>query len=195
MQGQIPTFGHRHDRAHADHQRFARGVFDVFVGINLLREGLDIPEVTLVTILDADKEGFLRSETSLIQTCGRASRNVEGRVIMYADVQTKSIKRTLEITEKRRAIQTAYNERFGIVPKTVRREISPLIVPDEAAVEAPVALPKTEVHEYLTADEIESKIRFYEREMKEAAKNMDFEEAAKFRDLMRKFQQLEINYG
>jgi excinuclease ABC subunit B len=100
-----------------------RGVFDVLVGINLLREGLDIPEVSLVCILDADKEGFLRSETSLIQTCGRAARNLNGRVIMYADKMTKSIQRTLEITKERRALQQKYNEQHGIIPYTVRREL------------------------------------------------------------------------
>src|SRR4029077_5423229 len=100
------------------------GVFDVLVGINLLREGLDIPEVTLVAILDADKEGFLRSDTSLIQTCGRAARNENGRVIMYADTITGSIKRTVAITERRRKLQQEYNEKHGITPKTVKREIA-----------------------------------------------------------------------
>ena len=111
------------------------GGFDVLVGINLLREGLDIPEVSLVAILDADKEGFLRSETSLIQTCGRAARNVEGRVIMYADRITKSIKRTLEITEARRANQEEYNRKHGITPKTVKRDISVLVESDEDQVQ------------------------------------------------------------
>ena len=115
------------------------GVFDVLVGINLLREGLDIPEVSLVAILDADKEGFLRSETSLIQTCGRAARNVEGRVIMYADKITKAIKSTVDITEKRRILQQEYNEKHGITPKTVKREIAALVEaePEEAAYETP----------------------------------------------------------
>src|SRR5690606_33660394 len=95
----------------------------VLVGINLLREGLDIPEVSLVAILDADKEGFLRSETALIQTCGRAARNSEGRVIMYADKKTKSIEKTLEVTQERRKIQQEYNKKHGITPQTVKREI------------------------------------------------------------------------
>ncbi len=107
------------------------GEFDVLVGINLLREGLDIPEVSLVAILDADKEGFLRSETSLIQTCGRAARNVEGRVIMYADKITKSIQRTLDITQKRRVHQEEYNKNHGITPQTIRRDISVLMEADE----------------------------------------------------------------
>src|SRR5207302_3208069 len=103
------------------------GEFDVLVGINLLREGLDLPEVSLVVILDADKEGFLRSETSLIQTCGRAARNVEGRVIMYADKMTQAIRRTVEITQNRREQQMKYNAEHGITPRTVRRDVSPLV--------------------------------------------------------------------
>src|SRR6185369_13546159 len=99
-----------------------RGIFDVLVGINLLREGLDIPEVSLICILDADKEGFLRSETALIQTCGRAARNVRGRVIMYADKRTASIEKTLAITAERRKVQIAYNEKHNITPKSVKRE-------------------------------------------------------------------------
>ena len=102
-------------------------VFDVLVGINLLREGLDIPEITLVAILDADKEGFLRSETSLIQTIGRAARNAEGRVIMYADVMTDSMRRAIEETSRRRAIQEAYNEEHGITPTTIRKAVRDLI--------------------------------------------------------------------
>lgn len=178
------------------------GSFDVLVGINLLREGLDIPEVSLVAILDADKEGFLRSETSLIQTCGRAARNVEGHVIMYADKLTESIKRTLEITEKRRHIQQAHNEKFGITPHTVKREIVPLLLPEVSREETGDGLVLTkqekvtvDSHHYFSSEEIEEKIRFYERKMKEAAKKMEFEEAAEFRDLMRKFQQMEINFG
>lgn len=175
------------------------GVFDVLVGINLLREGLDIPEVSLVAILDADKEGFLRSETSLIQTCGRASRNAQGRVIMYADKETKSIKRTLEITQHRRKAQEAYNLEHGITPKTVHREISLLVEPEEAEIVAEEAKPLThlqeETHEYLTQDEINDRIKHYEKEMKQAAKEMRFEDAAHFRDLMRQYQALAITYS
>lgn len=167
-------------------QDLRSGTFDVLVGINLLREGLDIPEVSLVAILDADKEGFLRSETSLIQTCGRAARNAEGRVIMYADKVTESIRKTLEITEKRRAIQQAFNLKHGITPTTVKREIAAL-VPEEALAVA------EEVHHYLTPSEVDSKVKEYEKEMKLAAKEMRFEDAAHFRDLMRKYQNWEIS--
>lgn len=177
------------------------GEFDVLVGINLLREGLDIPEVSLVAILDADKEGFLRSETSLIQTCGRAARNSEGRVIMYADKMTKAIKKTLEITEDRRKIQNAYNEEHGIVPRTVKREISLLVEPEEEEAlyehgkQAKLLVAAEEHHEYLTPDEVMKKIQYYEKEMKTAAKEMRFEDAAHYRDLMRKYQELELSYG
>ncbi len=177
------------------------GEFDVLVGINLLREGLDIPEVSLVAILDADKEGFLRSETSLIQTCGRAARNVDGRVIMYADKITKAIKSTVDITEKRRKLQQEYNEKHGITPKTVKREIAALVEaePEEAAYETPkgkkALIVAEEHHEYLTSEEIESKIKNYDAEMKKAARELRFEDAAHFRDLMRRYQQMEINYG
>ncbi|WP_213105382.1 excinuclease ABC subunit UvrB [Candidatus Protochlamydia amoebophila] len=174
------------------------GVFDVLVGINLLREGLDIPEVSLVAILDADKEGFLRSETSLIQTCGRAARNAEGRVIMYADKITKSIKRTLEITESRRALQMRYNEQHGITPRTVKREISVLMESEEDQVTHPTKLEEEifkaaeEAHHYLTLDEVRLKIKECEKEMKKAAKEFRFEEAADWRDQMRRYQQIEL---
>ncbi len=165
------------------------GIFDVLVGINLLREGLDIPEVTLVMILDADKEGFLRSETALIQTCGRAARNSKGRVLMYADKRTRSIEKTLEITQKRRALQEAYNTEHGIVPTTTIRSIVSLmeeevIEPKERGV-APL-----EISHHYTKDEIEKKIIFYEKRMKAAAKNLQFEEAANARDQMHHFQNI-----
>jgi excinuclease ABC subunit B len=184
-----------------------RGDFDVLIGINLLREGLDIPEVSLVAILDADKEGFLRSETSLIQTCGRAARNSEGRVIMYADKITGAIRKTLEVTESRRAMQEAYNSKHGITPRTVKREISLLLEPEaeEEVKEKIVAYPKAgkqpqrmaaeAKHEYLTKAEIDAKISYYEAQMKHAAKEMLFEDAAHFRDLMRKYQEMEISLG
>lgn len=179
------------------------GEFDVLVGINLLREGLDIPEVSLVAILDADKEGFLRSETSLIQTCGRAARNAEGRVIMYADKQTDSIKRTVSITNRRRAMQEEYNKEHGITPKTVKREITLLVEPEEELevnydpkVKHRVSQKAAEErHEYLTPDEIQQRIKMYEKEMKLAAKEMRFEDAAHFRDLMRQYEALEISFG
>lgn len=176
------------------------GEFDVLVGINLLREGLDIPEVSLVAILDADKEGFLRSETSLIQNCGRAARNAEGRVIMYADKMTQSIQNTIAITEKRRKIQEEYNITHHIIPKTVKREIALLVEPEEEEAypfvePARTQLAAEEKHEYLTDEEIQKKIRFHENEMKIAAKELRYEEAAMHRDLMRKYQEIEIEYG
>ena len=163
------------------------GGFDVLVGINLLREGLDIPEVALVCILDADKQGFLRSETALIQNCGRAARNVEGRVVMYADVLTSAIKRTVEITQGRRALQEDYNRIHHIVPATVKRDIAPLVPEEEEALvafEAPV--------HHLTEEEVQKKIRFYQTEMKKAAKELRYEEAAHFRDLLRKYQEMDL---
>lgn len=171
------------------------GVFDVLVGINLLREGLDIPEVSLICILDADKEGFLRSETALIQTCGRAARNSEGRVIMYADKITTAIKKTVETTEERRRIQQQYNQEHGITPQTVRREISPLVEEVEYEVdrkEKPLKVAEPR-HEYLTLEEVRTKIKEAENAMKKAAKAMQFEEAANFRDEMRRYQQMEVD--
>ena len=170
-------------------QDLRAGTFDVLVGINLLREGLDIPEVSLVAILDADKQGFLRSETALIQTCGRAARNSEGRVIMYADVMTDAIKNTLKITEERREVQMAYNKEHGITPTTVKREITALV---EGEVAAPLRAVKEKPEHYMTVTEIENKIKQYELEMRKAAKEMRFEDAARFRDLMREYQNYEL---
>lgn len=180
-----------------------RGDFDVLVGINLLREGLDIPEVSLVAILDADKEGFLRSETSLIQTCGRASRNVEGRVIMYADRITTAIRNTLRITNHRRQMQEAFNKEQGIIPHTVKREISLLVESGEGETEKDlVSYNKHKKHkpllaaeptqEYLTGKEVQNRIEFYEEEMKKAAKELRFEDAGHFRDLMRQYQRMAL---
>lgn len=171
------------------------GTFDVLVGINLLREGIDIPEVSLVAILDADKQGFLRSETALIQTCGRAARNVDGRVIMYADVMTSAIKQTIAITEKRRTIQTAHNEKYGIIPRTVKREISVLVEEEKDVYQYDTLENKMvaeEHHEYMTLKEVRAKISSYEQLMKEAAKEMRFEDATSYRDLMKKYQKVEM---
>lgn len=171
------------------------GVFDVLVGINLLREGLDIPEVSLVCILDADKEGFLRSQTSLIQTCGRAARNSEGRVIMYADKMTESIKKTMHITQERREIQAKYNQEHGIIPRTVHREISPLVEEVEYETEReekPLKVAEVR-HEYLTLEEVRLKIKENETAMRQAAKSMQFEDAALYRDEMRRYQQMEVD--
>ncbi len=168
-----------------------RGMYDVLVGINLLREGLDIPEVSLVAILDADKEGFLRSETALLQTCGRAARNVAGRVIMYADKVTKAIERTIKITEERRAIQQTYNEIHKITPKTAKRElIEDLAVTFGEVV--PTFVAKEESSAHLTKNEIEKKIQEYEIEMRRAAKELRFEDAAHFRDLLQHYKKLEL---
>jgi excinuclease ABC subunit B len=161
------------------------GIFDVLVGINLLREGLDIPEVSLVVILDADKEGFLRSETSLIQTCGRAARNSEGRVIMYADKETDSIKKTLKITKERREKQKLYNEKHQITPKTVYRKRVALVEG-----EIPKVVKEEKKEEYLTKEKIEERVSFFKKEMEKAAKERRFEEAAAFRDEMRHFEHL-----
>ncbi|HHU48340.1 MAG TPA: excinuclease ABC subunit UvrB [Clostridiales bacterium] len=154
------------------------GVFDVLVGINLLREGLDLPEVSLVAILDADKEGFLRSQTSLIQTIGRAARNTNGRVIMYADNITDSMRYAIDETNRRRAMQTEYNKKHGIVPKTILKQVHDRIEITKAAEEhSPY-----EAGEAMTAKERERMIRKLEKEMKAAAAALEFETAAKLRD-------------
>lgn len=150
------------------------GEFDVLVGINLLREGLDIPEVSLITILDADKEGFLRSETSLIQTIGRAARNSEGRVIMYADTITGSMRKAIDETERRRAIQEDFNEKHGIVPTTIKKNIAEIIQITKKKEEE-------EVEEF-SKDDIESILINLEAEMYKAAEELDFERAAALRD-------------
>lgn len=167
------------------------GEFDVLVGINLLREGLDLPEVSLVVILDADKEGFLRSETALIQTCGRAARNVRGRVILYADKQTKAVQRTMEVTRERRALQQAYNQKHNITPTTTKRgEIASLEETFGFAEEPPEAVSnKKQVEE---PEDLEAKIKECELEMRRAAKELRFEDAARARDLMRYYQNLEM---
>ncbi|MBQ8004589.1 MAG: excinuclease ABC subunit UvrB [Oscillospiraceae bacterium] len=150
------------------------GTFDVLVGINLLREGLDIPEVSLVAILDADKEGFLRSETSLIQTMGRAARNDHGTVIMYADNMTGSMQRAIDETMRRRKIQTAYNEKHGIIPKTIKKDVAELLEISKDA--------STIKKEKLSKSEREEMIRKLERDMREASKMLEFEYAAMLRD-------------
>ncbi|WP_329766653.1 excinuclease ABC subunit B [Bacillus nitratireducens] len=158
------------------------GKFDVLVGINLLREGLDIPEVSLVAILDADKEGFLRSERSLIQTIGRAARNENGRVIMYADRITRSMGIAIEETQRRRTIQEAYNEEHGITPKTIQKGVRDVICATTAA-EEPETYEATPAKK-MTKKEREKTIAKIEAEMKEAAKALDFERAAELRDLL-----------
>ena len=151
--------------------------FDVLVGINLLREGLDLPEVSLVAILDADKEGFLRSSTSLIQTIGRAARNAEGRVIMYADSVTPAMDYAIRETNRRRGIQNAFNEAHGIVPKTIRKDVRELI---EITRQDAEAVGKGGVK--LTKEEREREIARLEKQMRKAAQMMEFEFAAVLRD-------------
>ena len=157
-------------------------VFDVLVGINLLREGLDIPEITLVAILDADKEGFLRSETSLIQTIGRAARNAEGHVIMYADNWTDSMKTAVEETERRRAIQEAYNEEHGITPRTIQKAVRDLISISKEVARTEKQLEKDP--ESMTKEELEKLIGQVQKQMKKAAADLNFEQAAELRDKM-----------
>ena len=157
-------------------------VFDVLVGINLLREGLDIPEITLVAILDADKEGFLRSETSLIQTIGRAARNSEGHVIMYADTITDSMRLALDETERRRAIQMAYNEEHGITPKTIRKSVRDLISISKKVAREEMQLKKDP--ESMSKKELEKLIQDVGKKMKKAAAELNFEAAAQLRDQM-----------
>ncbi len=159
------------------------GEFDVLVGINLLREGLDLPEVALVAILDADKEGFLRSDRSLIQTIGRAARNVDGHVIMYADRQTDSMKRAIQETNRRREKQIAYNEAHGIVPQTVHKEVRDVIAAI-IPVEAEKLKTNGKAPEHMTKKERERMLRNLEKEMRQAAARLEFEEAAQLRDLM-----------
>lgn len=169
-----------------------RGIFDVLVGINLLREGLDIPEVSLVAILDADKEGFLRSETALIQTCGRASRNVEGCVVMYADKMTSAIQKTAAITQERRAIQQNYNEQHGVTPKTVKKQVMEDLAETFGEVVQTLKEEGDKTPCHLAREEISAKIDHYEIEMKRAAKELRFEDATHFRDLMRHYQELQL---
>ena len=153
------------------------GEFDVLVGINLLREGLDLPEVSLVAILDADKEGFLRSETSLIQTIGRAARNAQGLVILYADTVTPSMRAAMEETQRRREKQDAYNKAHGIVPQTIRKDVRKVLeISKDAQQEQQASRRK------LTDAEREATIRRLEKEMKEASKMLEFEYAALLRD-------------
>jgi excinuclease ABC subunit B len=173
-----------------------QGEYDVLVGINLLREGLDIPEVSLVAILDADKEGFLRSERSLIQTCGRASRNIDGLVILYADAVTGSMQRTLEETGRRRKIQQQYNMDNSITPATVRSSIKDILasVYDKDYVTVPVKTAEVEV-EYHSLQDLRRDIKRLEADMHKAAKVLAFEEAARLRDEIKELRQLELEMG
>jgi len=162
------------------------GEFDVLVGINLLREGLDLPEVGLVAILDADKEGFLRSETSLIQTIGRAARNVDGQVMMYADAVTNSMRRAISETNRRRALQVAHNTKHGIDPQTIRKKVSDILELIQSRDAPAVERRRRDVAERkaidLPYDDLSRLIRSLEEEMREAAAELRFEYAARLRD-------------
>ena len=155
-------------------------VFDVLIGINLLREGLDIPEISLVVILDADKEGFLRSETSLIQTVGRAARNANGHVIMYADTMTDSMNKAISETNRRRAIQEKYNEEHGITPTTIKKAVRDLIRISKQAESAGVQLKKDP--ESMNRKELEKLLENLEKQMKKAALDLNFEAAIELRE-------------
>ena len=155
-------------------------VFDVLVGINLLREGLDIPEITLVAILDADKEGFLRSETSLIQTIGRAARNADGHVIMYADTITDSMRIAIEETQRRRKVQMQYNEEHGITPQTIKKSVRDLIAVSKKVAAEELRMEKEP--ESMSRKELEKLIQDLTKQMKKAAAELNFEAAAELRD-------------
>ncbi|PSN87972.1 excinuclease ABC subunit B, partial [Candidatus Marsarchaeota G1 archaeon OSP_B] len=154
-----------------------KGKYDVVVGVNLLREGLDLPEVSLVAILDADKEGFLRSQTSLIQTIGRAARNVNGRVILYADNVTDSIKAAVDETNRRRKIQIEYNKKHGITPKSVRKDIRSIVQEEEAEVQT-------------QEKDLNTLIAELEEQMLDAARKLEFEKAAQLRDKIRELKKV-----
>ena len=168
-------------------------VFDVLVGINLLREGLDIPEITLVAILDADKEGFLRSETSLIQTVGRAARNADGHVIMYADTITDSMRAAIDETNRRREIQQKYNEEHNITPQTIKKAVRDLISISKAAEANEDDFRKAP--ESMDAKELDKLAKELSKKMRQAAAELNFEEAARLRDRMKEVKQMLLEIG
>jgi excinuclease ABC subunit B len=172
-----------------------RGQFDVLVGINLLREGLDLPEVSLVAILDADKEGFLRSAGALIQTSGRAARNINGRVIMYADVMTDSMRNAINETERRRALQQRYNEEHGITPTSIVKAIDDVLSSVYERDYAPIPVVQDERPAFRTQAELDAHISTLEKEMKAAAADLDFERAAALRDRVRALKTRELGLG
>ncbi len=169
------------------------GAFDVLIGINLLREGLDLPEVSLVAILDADKEGFLRSERSLIQTCGRAARNVLGTVIFYADHVTRSMQRALDETNRRRKLQETYNKRHGITPETIQKEITNILTSVYEADYVTVPIVSESSVEYKSLDDLQKVIKEFEAEMKKAVKELAFEKAADLRDQIKELRALDMD--
>src|SRR5437762_7660189 len=167
------------------------GKFDGLIGINLLREGLDIPEVSLVAILDADKEGYLRSGTSLIQTAGRAARHVNGEVLMYADHVTESMATTIRETERRRTLQAAYNTEHGITPESIRSSIRELLQTVYERDYYTVDMPETAEETFETAAQVERRIAELDKQMKDAARRLDFEQAAELRDKIRSLRKLQ----
>jgi excinuclease ABC subunit B len=169
------------------------GRYDALIGVNLLREGLDIPEVSLVAILDADKEGFLRSERALIQTSGRTARNIKGRVIMYADKITKAIRSCLEETKRRRQIQKQFNEENNITPESVKKEITDMLGSVYEADYVTVSV-EEKMEAYVSGD-VPAMIKKLKGEMKQAAKNLEFEKAAKIRDEIRELSRIETEIG
>jgi excinuclease ABC subunit B len=171
-----------------------RGEFDVLVGINLLREGLDLPEVSLVAILDADKEGFLRSEQSLIQTIGRAARNAEGKAILYADRNTESMQRAIDETNRRRRIQEIFNRENGITPQTIVKPIEATLITASEADYFKMPSEIEEIEEY-SPENIEATLKRLEVEMRGAAKRFEFEKAAELRDRIRVLRERQLQLG
>jgi len=172
-----------------------QGVFDVLIGINLLREGLDIPEVSLVAILDADKEGFLRSRISLIQTIGRAARNIDGKVILYCDALTNSIQKAVSETNRRREVQEEYNRKNHITPESVKKEITNVLASVYEADYVTVPIVAEEVIRYSSPDQLKGTIRQLRKEMVRAAKELRFEDAARLRDQIKELEEVEVAYG
>ena len=169
-----------------------KGEYDVLIGINLLREGLDLPEVSLVAVLDADKEGFLRSSGSLIQTIGRCARNVNGRAILYADRMTDSMQRAMDETDRRRAIQQAYNQQHGIIPETIIRPVAMSLAGIVEADYVDLTEPAEGLPDFKSQEELDAYIKKLESDMREAAKRFEFEKAAKLRDAVRELRTKEF---
>jgi len=168
-----------------------KGIFDILVGINLLREGLDIPECALVAILDADKEGFLRSERSLVQTIGRAARNVDGRVILYADKETESILKAIKETNRRRSIQKKFNEENNITPESIKRDISNILESIYENDHINVDLKDSSIN-HLVGDNLNKHIKELKKKMTDYAEDLDFEQAAKIRDEIKILENSEL---
>ena len=182
-------------------EELRQGIYDVLIGVNLLREGLDLPEVSLVAILDADKEGFLRSHRSLTQTAGRAARNVNGKVIMYADKITDSMQQTIDETNRRREKQLAYNEAHGITPQQIKKNRTNILLDNHTESTSKEPKPYTEttgsmtaaadpIVSYMTKDQLKRSIERTRKQMQEAAKNLDFIEAAQYRDELIRLEEL-----